>query len=275
MFEPMEDLSEVRILISNDDGLHAPGLDVMRRIAARLSDDVWVVVPETEQSGASHSLTLHHPLRYRRVDERTWAVAGTPTDCVLLAVNRFLDDRRPGLVLSGVNRGANLGDDVIYSGTVAAAMEGTLLGLPSIALSQVFTPPNPVRWDTTEAHAEAVVRRVCAGGWKRNVLINVNFPDVAADAVTGVEVTVQGRRKIGDDLVERHDPRGRPYVWIGPQRLSEPERAGTDLEACGRGAISVTPLATDLTDATTFDHLRARVFPTRVRGPVDPEAEEA
>lgn len=261
MFEPVHDLRTTRILVSNDDGIHGPGLEVLERIARSLSDDVWTVVPETEQSGAGHSLTLHHPLRIRQADERRFAVDGTPTDSVLLAVNHILKDHKPALVLSGVNRGANLGEDVTYSGTVAAAIEGTLLGIPSIALSQVFTNPEPVKWHTAEAHAAKVIAKVASEGWGRNVLINVNFPDVEPEAVTGIEVTSQGKRKVGDDLVERHDPRGRPYIWIGPQRRSEEARPGTDLEAIGRGVISVSPLCVDMTDAATLHQLKDKVFP--------------
>lgn len=261
MFEPIPDLSKARILVSNDDGINGPGLEVLERIAARLSDDVWVAVPETEQSGAGHSLTLHHPLRIREVSPRRFAIAGTPTDSVLLAVNHILRDRKPDLVLSGVNRGANLGEDVHYSGTVAAAMEGTLLGIPSIALSQVFTSPNPVKWDTAERYAADIIGRLTGQGWPRDVLMNVNFPDVEPEAVKGIEMTRQGKRKIGDGLVERHDPRGRPYIWIGPQHRGGPPSSGTDIDAIRRGAVSITPLNVDLTDRATLERFKAEVFP--------------
>ncbi|GAA0601341.1 5'/3'-nucleotidase SurE [Caenispirillum bisanense] len=252
MFEPITDLSAARILISNDDGIHAPGIKLLEDIARTLSDDVWVVAPEGEQSGAGHSLTLHSPLRYRELDERHIAVDGTPTDAVLLAVNKLVPGRKPTLLLSGINRGANLGDDVTYSGTIAAAIEGTLLGVPSIALSQIFRHPDPVPWDTARAHAARVIRACCSQGWARNVAINVNFPNCAADAVAGVEVVRQGKRKLGDGLIERHDPRGRPYVWIGPQRNEETTVVGTDIEAVRRNVISVTPLCVDLTHEPTM-----------------------
>lgn len=261
MFEAIPNLSQARILVSNDDGIHGPGLEVLERVARSLSEDVWVAVPETEQSGAGHSLTLHHPLRIREVGERRFAIAGTPTDSVLLAVNHILGDRKPDLVLSGVNRGANLGEDVHYSGTVAAAMEGTLLGYPSIALSQIFTAPEPVKWQTAERHAAHVIAKLMSQEWPRNVLMNVNFPDVEPDAVTGVEMTRQGKRKIGDGLIERHDPRGRPYIWIGPQRSGGAAPKGTDIEAVGRGAISVTPLNVDLTDGETLARFKETLFP--------------
>lgn len=261
MFEPIPDLSKARILVSNDDGIHGPGLEVLERVAASLSDDVWVAVPETEQSGAGHSLTLHQPLRIREVEPRRFAIAGTPTDSVLLAVNHILTDRKPDLVLSGINRGANLGEDVHYSGTVAAAMEGTLLGLPTIALSQIFASPDPVKWHTAERFAAEIIAKLTSQGWPRNVLMNINFPDVEPDNVSGVEMTSQGKRKIGDGLVERHDPRGRPYIWIGPQRSGGEAPRGTDIEAVGRGAVSITPLNVDLTDTATLLRFKETVFP--------------
>lgn len=248
MFPPVADPSALRILISNDDGINAPGIKVLERIARTLSKDVWVVAPETEQSAAGHSLTIRRPLRVRKVSARRFAVDGTPTDAVLLGVNHVLKGKKkPDLVLSGINRGANLGEDVTYSGTVAAAMEGTILGIPSIALSQCMEHGHPVKWGTAEHWAGKVIRQALARGWSRNVLLNLNFPDVVAASVTGVELTRQGKRKIGDEIVERKDPRGESYVWIGAQRAEERSVAGTDIEAVYRGAITVTPLCFDLT----------------------------
>jgi len=260
MFAPVADPSGLRILLSNDDGIDAPGIEVLERIARTLSDDVWVVAPESEQSAASHSLTIRRPLRIREVRPRHFSVDGTPTDAVLLGVNHILaGERKPDLVLSGINRGANLGEDVTYSGTVAAAMEATILGVPAIALSQFVTPPAPPRWDTAEQWAGKVIRQVLAAGWRRNVLINVNFPDVAADAVSGLAVSRQGKRKIGDAVIERLDPRGEPYVWIGAQRAEERGVPGTDLEAVYRGAVAITPLCFDLTDRSSL-HALATAF---------------
>ena len=179
---------------------------------------------------------------------------------MLLGVNHVIRGRRPDLVLSGINRGSNLGEDVTYSGTVAAAMEATILGIPAIALSQFINHPHPVKWATAEHWAPDIIRRVLAVGWGRNVLMNVNFPDVAHTQVTGIEVTRQGKRKLGDNIVERHDPRGEPYVWIGAQRAEERNTPGTDIEAVYRGAVSVTPLCFDLTDRATLQAL-ATVFP--------------
>lgn len=250
------DLVRTRILLSNDDGVHARGLALLERIARKLSDDVWVVAPEVEQSGSSHSLTLRRPLRIRRVADRRYSVDGTPSDSVLLGVKHILKDHPPDLVLSGINRGGNLGEDVTYSGTVAAAMEATLLGVPAIALSQNRSGSDRTRWSTAERHAEHVIRKLVSAGWPSGVLINVNFPDVAADDVAGIEVGVQGRRKLGDHLEERIDPVGRPYYWIGPLRREEPSRHGSDLAAIQRKAIAVTPLHLDLTHRSTTKRLR-------------------
>lgn len=245
------DLSAARILVSNDDGVEAPGIKVLTRIAEALCPDVWVVAPETEQSGAGHSLTLRRPLRIRKIEDRRFAVDGTPTDCVLLAINEILKDRKPTLVLSGVNRGGNLGEDVTYSGTVAAAMEGTVLGVPSIALSQEYADAGDVPWDTVETLGPDLIRRLCAIGWPHNTLININFPAVGPDRVTGIRASAQGRRKIGDQIVTGRDPRGAPYYWIGSMRTEDPTVAGTDLNAVHTNAVAVTPIAMNMTDHPT------------------------
>jgi 5'-nucleotidase len=256
----IKDLSGCRILLSNDDGITAPGMDILERIAGQLSDDVWVVAPATEQSGAGHSLTIHHPLRPVELSDRRFTVSGTPTDSVMVAVNHIMKDHPPDLVLSGVNFGGNLGEDVHYSGTVAAAMEGTLLGIPAIALSQVWRDMDNVRWGTAEYFAPNLIREICAAGWSEDVLINVNFPDRAPEDVKGVMPTEQGKHKLGDDLVLREDPRGRSYLWIGTQRISDPSAQGTDLKALDEGYISVTPLSVDLTHGATLANLR-QLFP--------------
>ena len=256
------DLAAARILISNDDGIEAPGLKLLTKVARTLSRDVWVVAPELEQSGASHSLTLYRPLRVRKLGPRRFAVDGTPTDCVLLAVNVLMRDKRPNLVLSGVNAGGNLGEDVTYSGTIAAAMEATLLGVPAIAFSQVLDPAKPVPWSTAEHHAGDVIRRLTAIGWPRQTLINVNFPDVPPDRVQGIAAVRQGRRKIADNLSERVDPRGRPYYWIGPMREEDAAASppDTDLGAIGEGKVSLTPINLDLTNFRALDALK-QAFP--------------
>jgi len=251
-------LDKARILVTNDDGIHAPGLKLLERVAKQLARDVWVVAPEFEQSGASHSLTLTEPLRIRRVSRRRFAVRGTPTDCVMMAIHELLPERRPDLVLSGVNRGANLAEDVTYSGTIAAAMEGTLLGVPSIALSQCLTPGHQPKWSTAEHHAVDVIRRLADAGWPEDVLINVNFPDVAYSAVAGIQVCRQGHRGFEDLVVDaRVDARGQPYYWLGFRRRSESFAANTDLTAVLDGKISVTPLQLDLTDRRSLKSLKA------------------
>lgn len=240
----------MRILITNDDGIHAPGLAVMEDIARALTDDVWVVAPETDQSGKAHSLTLSDPLRLREIDDRHFALRGTPTDCVIMGVRHILP-AKPDLVLSGVNRGANIADDVTYSGTVAGAMEGTILGIPAIAMSQAFnwTEKSETPWETARSLGPDVVRRILKAGIPDGILMNVNFPKCPAAEVTGVIVTTQGERN--GDLIhvdERMDNRGYPYYWIAyrPKRLSPAD--GSDLWALDRNAVSVTPLRLDLTD---------------------------
>ena len=250
----------MRILLTNDDGIHAPGLAALERIAATLSDDVWVVAPETEQSGASHSLTLHHPLRLRHIGGKRYAVLGTPTDCIAMGVLEVLKDKRPDLVLSGVNRGANTADDVTYSGTVAGAMEGTVLGIPSIALSQSYTsgPNSHTPWETAEHHAPALIRRLVDCGWPADVLLNINFPNVPPDGVRGTEATVMGRRDQSQIFIDaRIDARQIPYYWLGFTRRMGTPADGTDLKAMERGYISVTPLHLDLTHRDALRDLRA------------------
>ena len=252
----------LRILISNDDGINAPGVKRLEKMARTLSDDVWVVAPEREQSASSHSLTLRTPLRFRRLSARRFAVDGTPTDCILLAVNKILDEK-PDLVLSGFNRGGNLGEDTTYSGTIAAAMEATLLGIPGIALSQgVVEDPggaSRVNWTPAETFAGEVITKLMSFSWPRDVLMNVNFPPVSADKVTGIEITREGRRKLGDEIREAHDPRGDAYYWIGGQRQSSEPKPGTDLDAIRRRAVSVTPLSLDHTHGATMRALK-KVF---------------
>jgi 5'-nucleotidase len=244
-----------RILVTNDDGINAPGLKVMEAIARQLSDEVWVVAPEINHSGAGHSLTLRRPLRTRRVSERHYAIDGTPTDCVLMALQNVLENEGIDLILSGVNHGHNLGEDVTYSGTIAAAMEATLLQVPAIAFSQACRERHPVKWKTAEHWAPGIVRPLLSMEWPKDVLININFPDVVAGSVKGVLVTRQGKQKIGDKLIERIDPRGEPYVWIGPSRGEHDRIDGTDVAAINDGYVSVTPIQLDMTHHPSFTKL--------------------
>jgi 5'-nucleotidase len=241
-------LKNARILVSNDDGINAPGLKSLVRIAKCLTDDVWTVAPETEQSTASHSLTVRSPLRIRKVSSRRFAVTGTPSDCVLLAVCHLLKDRPPDLVLSGVNDGANLAEDITHSGTVAAAMEATLLGIPAIALSQMRQGDHPVKWPTVEHFGPRLVRKLYRIPKPREVLFNINFPDLPPSEVTGIEITRQGRRRQAEVITAATDPRDEPYYWLGGPRRNAASGRGSDLTAVSTGAISVTPLDLDLTD---------------------------
>jgi 5'-nucleotidase len=254
MARPGFDLLRARILVTNDDGIHAPGIEVLERIARSLSSDVWTVAPDVEQSGTSHSLTLRRPLRLRKYGERRFSIDGTPTDCALLAINHVLKDRRPDLVLSGVNGGANLGEDVTYSGTIAAAMESTLLGVPSIALSQVNRSLGEPPFAIAERHGAEVIRKLTSVTWPVGVLMNVNFPDT--QPVTGIRVGRQGRRISTIDLIEGRDPKNRPYVWIGDFTNDETAEPDTDLDAVMHGAIAVTPLHLDLTHDPSLALLR-------------------
>ncbi len=250
----------MRILVTNDDGIEAAGLDVLQQIASELSDDVWVVAPETDQSGAAHSLTLKEPLRLRRLKDRVYAVKGTPTDCVIMAVRQVLADKAPDLVLSGVNRGANLSDDVTYSGTIAGAIEGTLLGIRSIALSMAYNydePSSEPKWQTPMMRGADLIRRLLEAGWPENILLNVNFPDREPDGVRGIHVTEQGKRDQDFLRIEdRLDTRGTPYYWLGFNARSARLDEGTDLWAVHNGFISVTPLNLNLTHYETCRKLQ-------------------
>jgi 5'-nucleotidase len=254
----LPELSRTRILVTNDDGIHAPGLEALVEIATQLSSDVWIVAPEFNQSGAGHSLSISHPLRARQVNESKFAIEGTPTDCVLFAVKHLLKDRKPDIVLSGVNRGTNMADDVTYSGTIAGAMEGCLLGIPSIAFSLAYTHPHPLKWGTATAHGADVARRILAMDWPRNIFVNVNFPDVVAASVKGTRITRQGVRGFGGSIIERTDPRGGAYYWIGYTPGEHEVDEESDLHAVRHGWISVTPLHLDLTHEATRRKLAAQ-----------------
>lgn len=249
-------VSPERILVSNDDGIEAPGIAVLERVARLLSDDVWVIAPENEQSGAGHSLTLTRPLRIRKVAEKRFAVNGTPTDCVMMAVNKIMADNLPTLILSGINRGGNLAEDVTYSGTVSVAMEGTLAHIPSIALSLCTRPQLPVAWETAETFAPDVIKDLLAFDWPENVLMNVNFPAFPPEEIKGVRVTEQGRRELmGNNIEERTDPRGFKYYWFGLGREVGVPGHQEDIKMVREKMISVTPLHLDLTHHQTREHL--------------------
>jgi len=248
----------MRILVTNDDGFAAEGLQILRRIAEELSSDVWVVAPEWNQSGASHSMTLHEPLRLRQMDERSFVIRGTPTDCVMMAVRHLLLESPPDLVLSGVNHGSNLAEDVTYSGTIAAAIEGTLLGVRSVALSQTggSVEEGKICWETPLEHGPALLSKLLGTGWPPGIVLNVNFPSCPPQEVTGIEVTRQGRRDQALlHIDKRNDPWGMPYFWFGFERPPSTLVAGTDLAAIDGRKISVTPLCLNLTHEATCQAL--------------------
>jgi 5'-nucleotidase len=249
----------MRILVTNDDGIHSPGLTVAENIARALSDDVWVVAPESEQSGASHSLTLTSPLRLRQIAERRFAVSGTPTDCVMMAALHILKEQPPELVLSGVNWGSNLADDVTYSGTIAGAMEGCALGIPSIALSQGYDEEgrDKIDWSPGEVHGPGLVRRLVSAGWPKGTLMNINFPGCSAAEVSGSALVPQGRYDLqSTEIEERHDARSRPYYWIGLRRRKATPPRDSDLGAVYDNKIAVTPLHLNLTDSEALEKMR-------------------
>ena len=249
----------MRILVTNDDGIHAAGLDACKEIAAKLGAEVWVVAPETDQSGVSHSLSLNDPLRLREAGERHFAVKGTPTDCVIMGVRHIMKEP-PDLILSGVNWGSNLGDDVTYSGTIAGAMEGCALGIPSIALSQAYDEEDrrTIDWSAGEAHGPDLVRRLVNAGWPQGLLLNVNFPGCAADEVQGVVAVPQGTYDLqSTEIIQRTDVRQRAYYWIGLRRRKGAPAENSDLGAVHARKISVTPLHLNLTEMAVLEKIQS------------------
>lgn len=245
----------MRILLTNDDGYHAPGLRHLEAIARHLSDDIWICAPAEEQSGAGHSLSLTRPVRVRRHDTQRFSVTGTPTDAVMIALGELLP-QRPDVILSGVNRGANLGDDLTYSGTVAAAMEGTLAGVKSIALSQVYRRPNggnAASFDVAKAWGARVLRPLLTMDFAPRTLVNVNFPPLAVSNVQGIRIVRQGFHDYQrGSIVKGTDPRGYAYYWFGIDAIDHSPDHNTDLEAIIDGFISVTPVQLDLTHAESL-----------------------
>jgi 5'-nucleotidase len=251
----------MRILLTNDDGVNAAGLKVLEQLARAFSDDIWVVAPAEEQSGAGHSLTLSRPVRLRRLGERRWCVTGTPTDSVMMAVGHLMREVKPDLVLSGVNRGANLADDITYSGTVSAAMEGALAGFKAIALSQVYAREgmgDTVPFDAASAWGERVLAPLLELDFAPRTLVNINFPALPADQVKGIRAVRQGFHDYGRARIDqRTDPRGYDYFWFGLRPMVQTPGHDTDIEAVADGYISVTPLQLDLTHKQSLDRLAA------------------
>ncbi len=247
----------MRILVTNDDGIHGPGLEALEKIARSISDDVWVVAPDVERSAAGRALTISHPLRYRQIEKRKFETTGTPADCVVMAVRKIMP-ALPDLILSGVNRGQNLADDITYSGTIAAAMEGTSLGIKSIALSQVVGMfGNGESFAVAEKHGASIVEKLLKMDFGPGLLINVNFPDCGPDEVAGIDVTIQGKRDQNYLTVdERVDARGHAYFWLGFARERGTPPKGTDLASVFNKRISVTPLHTNLTQVDALSKLQ-------------------
>ncbi len=253
-----------RILVVNDDGIMAPGIAILEKVAKTLSDDVWVIAPERNQSGASRSITFQHPLRVHQLDTQRFFVMGTPTDCVVLALLDIMKDHQPDLVLSGVNYGQNVAEDIAFSGTVSAAMQSIQMGVPALAFSQSLQFEHSTglqaRWDVAEHFAPLIIEKLLKEGWPADVLMNINFPDCPSDQIAGMEMTVQGRH---DQSVwhvdERTDPAGRHYYWLGYSGPRSHAKPGTDLYAIEHKRISITPLHVELTHYETLDQLKQSI----------------
>lgn len=241
-----------RILVTNDDGIDAPGLKILEQVAAQLAKEVWVVAPLTDQSGTSHSLSLHAPLRISNHGEKRFAVTGTPGDCVVMAVQHLLK-AKPDLVLSGVNRGANLGLETVFSGTVGAAMTGMLLGVRSIGLSQDYVDRSNVPWHNALTHGSKVIQELLDMDWPSDVCLNVNFPSCALEAVLPLKVTRQGAGPLSSISVRTEvDPRGFDYHWIKLNNDGETDSPGSEMAELLAGHITVTPLQFERTHLAAF-----------------------
>jgi len=251
-----------RILITNDDGIQSPGLTILAKTLAKLGE-VWVVAPDRERTAVAHAVTLHKPLRVHQLGKRVYAINGTPVDCVNLALLNILP-KQPHLLVSGINKGVNLGDDVLYSGTVSAAVEGTILGVPSMAVSQ--EGHDQFQFATGAAYALRVARLILMHGLPEETLVNLNIPDRPLRAVTGARVTCLSRRRFDNPIIEKVDPRGRTYYWIAGTRVSWSRSKDADHEAIEEGAVSLTPIHLDSTHYGVLDHLRT--WESAIRGKV-------
>jgi 5'-nucleotidase len=240
------------ILVTNDDGIHSVGLQCLAKALRRVGE-VWVVAPDRERTAVAHAVTLHKPLRVHQLDKRVYAVNGTPVDCVNLALLNILPTQ-PRLLVSGINKGVNLGDDVLYSGTVSAAVEGTILGVPSMAVSQEGR--DEFHFSTGAEYAVRVARLILQKGLPEETLVNLNIPNRAPEGVTGVRVTCLSRRRFDNPVIEKVDPHGRSYFWIAGTRISWSRSKDADHEAIAEGAVSLTPLHLDSTNYSALDQLR-------------------
>ena len=259
---PSSSLPIRRALLTNDDGIDAPGLAILEEIACTIAEEVWIVAPEHDRSGTSHSISLHAPLRVSEEGVRRYAVSGTPGDCVVMAVRHLMAGAPPSLILSGVNRGANLGVETVFSGTVGGAMTGMLLGIPSIALSQMFTDREDVPWETARTRAPDIIRRFVEQGWNRQSCLNINFPAVPPDKAGPLVATRQGAGFVkGIDVISRVDPRGFTYHWLQFQREQEEEAEAQEAEAAliARNFVTVTPLQFERTNEAAFSELKESI----------------
>ncbi len=253
-----KDLSQARILISNDDSIHSEGIRILEEIIRSITPNVWVVAPENNQSAVGHSLTIHMPLRIKKYDEQRYSVYGTPTDSVLVGVRKVMQDIRPHLVVSGINHGQNTADDVTYSGTIAAAMEATLMGIPAVAFSQDYNESGgKPDWGIARTYTAKVLKLLEGQEWQKNVLISVNFPVAKPGIVPEIRAVSQGHYTLEkQEMVNCVDPRGRPYFWIGPPPEREIEDQSIDVGALPAGHITVTPLSLNLTHHPTLTKLK-------------------
>ncbi len=245
---------EINILVTNDDGVHSAGLHALARALGKVCP-VVVAAPDRERSAVSHSLTLHHPLRAQQIDTNIYSVDGTPTDCVTLAVMSIMKANKPALIFSGINKGQNLGDDVTYSGTVSAAMEGTLLNIPSVAISLVGN--HQLHFEVAADFAAFLAKKILDQGLPTDTLLNVNVPDLPKDKISGVAITRLDKRYYSETIVEKVDPRGQTYYWIGGENPLWLKGRGTDYEAISEDKISITPLHLDLTNYAALEELRS------------------
>jgi 5'-nucleotidase len=241
-------LAAARVLLVNDDGIDAPGMAVLEKVMRPLCNELWVVAPEQEQSGTSHAFSIQRPVRLREAGERRFAVDGFPADATIMGLGVVMADAPPDIVISGVNRGANIGDDTNYSGTVGAAMEAALVGVPAIAISADRNSPNEPHWDAVETHLADTLAWLLAVDWPIGSVLNINFPNFPPADVRGRRVTRLGRRKPGGEIMAGVDPGGKPFYWIGTKRVVGAVTADSDIQAAEDGYISMTPLRFDLTD---------------------------
>ncbi len=242
----------MRILVTNDDGIHSPGLTALAKALSKVGE-IWVVAPDRERTAAAHAVTLHKPLRVQQCGTRVYAVSGTPVDCVNLAVLKVMP-APPDLLVSGINKGVNLGDDVLYSGTVSAAMEGTILGVPSMAVSQ--EGQEHFHFDAGARYAVRIARLILKEGLPDETLVNLNIPNRPFKSITGVRITCLSRRRFDNPIIEKIDPHGRTYYWIAGTRISWSRSKDADHEALEQGAVSLTPIHLDTTNHEVLDRFR-------------------